>query len=76
MLSSVVTLFWRAWKAEGEEISSAGIASVKLGRRVSFVGVKTDLRGARDFLDLGVGEGAGVGSVPSAIKKFLSSLRS
>lgn len=78
--SKVEMLVWSEWKADGEEISSAGIGSAKLGRRVSFEGVNSEVIGGRfevlvlTVLVFGVGEGDGEGRAPCAIMKFLSSL--
>ena len=77
----VETLPWSVWKAEEEDMSSAGIGSWKLGKRVSLEGVNgiivvSDATGSVVFLDLGAREGEGAGNSPSAIWKFLSSLMS
>lgn len=77
-----VKLFWSFLKAEGEEMSSAGMGRVKLGNKVNFEGEKT--RGSELFftfvaerLKFGtLAEGLGSGALSSAIKKFLSSLMS
>lgn len=76
LIDSVMkTSSWSLWKAEGEEINSAGIGVVKLGSRVNLEGWKVSSGSSSGSWLFGFASESG-DVVLWTMRKFLSSLRS